>query len=53
MLIDVILVIDLLKEAALRLPLSLRQLLGINVGKLIDLLIHFLEVEVVLRRVRA
>ena len=53
LLIDVILVIDLLKEAALRLPLSLRQLLGINVGKLIDLLIHFLEVEVVLRRVRA
>lgn len=53
LLIDVILIIDLLEEAALRLPLSLRQLLGINIGKLIDLLIHFLEVEVVLRRVRA
>ena len=53
LLIDVILVIDLLKEAALRLPLSLCQLLGINRGKLIDLLIHFLEVKIVLGGVRA
>lgn len=53
LLIDVILVIDLLKEAALRLSLSLCQLLGITIGKLIDLLVHFLEVKVVLGGVRA
>ena len=53
LLIYIILVIDLLKEAALRLPLSMCQLFGINRGKLIDLLIHFLEVEIVLGGVRA
>jgi hypothetical protein len=51
LLIDVILIIDFLEEAVLLLPLPLGQLLGIYLRKLIDLLIHFLEVEVVLGRV--
>ena len=51
LLIDVILIIDFLEEAVLRFPLPLSQLLGVDFWKLIDLLIHFLEVEVVLGRV--
>ena len=53
LLVDVILIINLLQEAAICLPLPLSQLHGIPLRKLIDLLIHFLKVEVVLRRVRA
>ena len=52
LLIDVVLVVDLLEEAVPVLSLSLSEIFGIDLGQLINLLIHFLQFEVVLRGVR-